>query len=94
MRPVVAADEGRSQWPARPSRMGMKNGMVAAVALGQLAWAQGEWRGIAADEPDVGFAAGYARRHGLVVGIDEYDDQGDSDLGYAAADAQAVASGW
>ena len=34
---------------------------------------------------------GYARRHALVIGIDEYDDPGYPDLGYAVADAQAIA---
>ena len=34
---------------------------------------------------------GYRRRHALVVGIDEYQDPAYPDLGYAVADARAVA---
>jgi formylglycine-generating enzyme required for sulfatase activity len=36
-------------------------------------------------------SAGYGRRHALVVGIDEYGDTGFPNLGYAVADARAVA---
>jgi uncharacterized caspase-like protein len=34
---------------------------------------------------------GYANRHALVIGIDEYEDSGYRDLSYAVADAQAIA---
>jgi formylglycine-generating enzyme required for sulfatase activity len=43
----------------------------------------------ATDESDQS-AAGYVRRHALVVGIDAYDDPGWPDLSYAVADARAV----
>ena len=33
----------------------------------------------------------YARRHALVIGIDTYEDPAYPDLGYAVADARAVA---
>ncbi len=34
---------------------------------------------------------GYASRHALVIGIDEYEDPGFPDLGHAAADAKGIA---
>lgn len=33
----------------------------------------------------------YVKRHALVIGINEYEDPGYPDLGYAVADARAVA---
>ena len=41
-------------------------------------------------------STGYARRHALVVGIDDYQDPAYPDLGCAVADARAVARvpGW
>ena len=54
--------------------------------------AQEETRGvqIVADAPEFG-VPGYAKRHALVIGIDEYEDPGYPDLGHAVADARAGA---
>ena len=44
-----------------------------------------------AEDSDAGPSRTYANRHALVIGIDEYEDPGYPDLGYAVADARAIA---
>lgn len=50
-------------------------------------------RGVAlpAEGEGDGLAPGYGKRHALVIGINEYEDPTYPDLGYAVADARAMA---
>ncbi|MFT5477997.1 MAG: sulfatase activating formylglycine-generating enzyme [Planctomycetota bacterium] len=48
-------------------------------------------RGLALDDVEESSSSAYGRRHALVIGIDEYEDAAYPDLGYAVADARAVA---
>jgi len=48
-------------------------------------------RGVALVEVEESSSSAYGRRHALVIGIDEYEDAAYPDLGYAVADARAVA---
>jgi len=48
-------------------------------------------RGVSLDEVAESSSSAYGRRHALVIGIDEYEDAAYPDLGYAVADARAVA---
>jgi len=51
----------------------------------------GSKRGVSLDEVAEASSTAYGRRHALVIGIDEYEDAAYPDLGYAVADARAVA---
>jgi len=68
---------------------------IATLLVCVMASAQEEpapSRGIRkAEPPSENAPAKYASRHALVIGIDEYADAGYPDLGYAVADARAVA---
>ena len=48
-------------------------------------------RGVSLEDVAESSSSAYGRRHALVIGIDEYEDAAYPDLGYAVADARAVA---
>jgi len=62
------------------------------LARGQATQDEGaSKRGLALDDVEESSSSAYGRRHALVIGIDEYEDAAYPDLGYAVADARAVA---
>ncbi|MFT7542356.1 MAG: sulfatase activating formylglycine-generating enzyme [Gammaproteobacteria bacterium] len=68
--------------------------LLPVHSLGQREAAQDEdasKRGVALDDVEESPSSAYGQRHALVIGIDEYEDAAFPDLGYAVADARAVA---
>ena len=71
--------------------------LTALLAILPLARGQGPQgedaskRGVSLDDVAESSSSAYGRRHALVIGIDEYEDAAYPDLGYAVADARAVA---